>query len=63
MTGITSAEWVTSSYCGSNGGTCVAVARLGGHVAARDTKQRGAGPVLVVPADAWVAFLGNMCRE
>ncbi|MFE0688957.1 DUF397 domain-containing protein [Streptomyces xiamenensis] len=57
MTDLSTAEWVTSSYSGSNGGTCVAVAHVGSHVAARDTKQGSDGPTLVVPAATWTAFL------
>ncbi|MGW7294930.1 DUF397 domain-containing protein [Streptomyces xiamenensis] len=62
MTSISEAEWVRSSYSGSNGGQCVEVARLGEHVAARDTKREGTGPVLLVPATAWTAFLGIVHR-
>ncbi len=57
MTDLSAAKWVTSSYSGSNGGTCVEVARLGDHVAARDTKLCGDSPTVIVPAAAWTAFL------
>lgn len=62
MTDLTTGTWVTSSYSSSQGGQCVEVARVGDHVAARDTKQRGAGPVLLVPATAWTAFLDVVHR-
>ncbi|MET2718397.1 DUF397 domain-containing protein [Streptomyces carpaticus] len=62
MTDLSAAEWVTSSYSGSNGGQCLEVARVGDHIAARDTKQHGAGPILVVPAAAWTAFLDVVHR-
>ncbi|MFB4196376.1 DUF397 domain-containing protein [Streptomyces carpaticus] len=62
MTDLSTAEWVTSSYSGSNGGQCVAVAHLGDSVAARDTKLCGDGPTLLVPAAAWTAFLLGIAR-
>lgn len=38
--GLTAAQWRTSSYSGSNGGTCVEVAdNLHGVVAVRDSKN------------------------
>lgn len=49
--------WTTASFCGPNGGNCVAV-NLGtrGHVGVRDTKA-DTGPVLVFDTPAWHAFL------
>ena len=54
--------WHTSSYTGTSG-NCVEVASVtaGGTVLVRDTKDRG-GPVLVVPAAAWRAFLAAIPR-
>lgn len=54
--------WRKSSY--SNGsGECVEVAFLrDGRVAVRDSKHR-AGPVLVVSADEWEAFLGGVVTD
>ncbi|WP_244927107.1 DUF397 domain-containing protein [Streptomyces eurocidicus] len=49
-----------SSYSGGTGGDCVEWAPASaatGAVPARDSK-RPAGPVLVVPAAAWLAFVG-----
>lgn len=49
--------WRTASFCGPNGGNCVAV-NLGGRgrVGLRDTKA-GDGPVLVFDGPGWGAFL------
>lgn len=49
--------WETASFCGPNGGNCVAV-NLGsrGRVGLRDTKA-AAGPVLVFDGPGWDAFL------
>ena len=49
--------WRTASFCGPNGGNCVAV-NLGarGHVGIRDTKATS-GPVLVFDGPGWDAFL------
>jgi hypothetical protein len=49
--------WQTTSFCGPNGGNCVAV-NLGvrGHVGIRDTKAVS-GPVLVFDGEGWGAFL------
>ena len=56
---LNSAEWRKSSYSGGNGGDCVEVARnLPGVVALRDSKDPG-GPVLVLTAGQWRAFLSG----
>jgi hypothetical protein len=49
--------WETASFCGPNGGNCVAV-NLGarGRVGLRDTKA-ATGPALVVDSLGWAAFL------
>jgi hypothetical protein len=49
--------WATASFCGPNGGNCVAV-NLGarGRVGLRDTKA-ATGPVLVFGSPGWDAFL------
>jgi len=51
--------WRKSSYSNSTGG-CVEVAAAWRTVGVRDTKQRGAGPVLEFSAAAWRAFLGQV---
>jgi hypothetical protein len=48
--------WFRSSYSGAEGGQCVEVAALPGHVHVRDSKRPG-GPVLVVGAAAWAGFV------
>ncbi|MEU8736011.1 DUF397 domain-containing protein [Streptomyces halstedii] len=54
------AQWRKSSYSGPNGGDCVEVAD--GYPAAvpvRDSKN-SAGPVLLLGADAWQAFVDGL---
>jgi hypothetical protein len=57
-----SPRWFTSSYSG-NGGNCIEVAAnlvpSGGVVPVRDSKAP-AGPVLNVPADAFVTFVAGI---
>jgi Domain of unknown function (DUF397) len=48
------AAWRTSSRCAS--GECVEAGHGDAAVGVRDTKANGEGPVLVFPADAWIAF-------
>ena len=50
------APWRTASYSG-NGQNCVEVAPAESGVLVRDTKDRGAGPVLTFTAAEWAAFL------
>ncbi|MFJ8214677.1 DUF397 domain-containing protein [Streptomyces sp. NPDC096033] len=51
-------SWRTSSYTNAEGGNCVEVSDdVPGIVPVRDSKQRGAGPVLVFPAAAWAPFV------
>lgn len=53
------AEFRKASY--STHGNCVEVAYLdGGRAAVRDSKDRGAGPVLVFTNEEWVAFLSGV---
>ena len=54
--------WRTSSYSGSQGGNCVQVAGQDRRVLVRDTKQTGAGPVLIFPAEAWRRFACQVKR-
>ncbi|MCU4748906.1 MULTISPECIES: DUF397 domain-containing protein [Streptomyces] len=53
------AQWRKSSYSNGNG-NCVEAAFLGGHVMARDSKHEGSGPVLIVRAGTWSAFLSGV---
>ena len=52
---VTGVGWRTSSYSGSNGGTCVEVGAAGPVVAVRDSKHPD-GPLLAFAADTWQAF-------
>ncbi|GGZ69961.1 DUF397 domain-containing protein [Streptomyces echinoruber] len=57
---LTSARWRRSSYSNANGGECVEVAEnVPGVVPVRDSKNPY-GPVLVVPAAAWDAFVSSL---
>ena len=53
------ARWFKSSR--SSGGTdnCVEVAFAGDVVGVRDTKQKGAGPILSFTRAEWEAFIGG----
>lgn len=51
--------WRTSSFTGSNGGSCVEVARLTEGVAVRDTKDRSRAPH-VHSATARAAFVAGV---
>jgi hypothetical protein len=55
---LSDAVWRKSTRSGANG--CVEVAVVDGQVAVRDSKQRGAGPVLVFTAHEWEAFVGGV---
>jgi hypothetical protein len=58
--GLTAAQWHTSSYSGSNGGTCVEVAgNLPGTIAVRDSKDPD-GPVLRFSRADWSAFVAGI---
>jgi Domain of unknown function (DUF397) len=48
--------WFKSSFSGFDG-ACVEIAMLSDGVAVRDTKDAGAGPVLVFTATEWDAFI------
>ena len=53
-------EWRKSTYSQASGGNCVEVGSYQGAALIRDTTQRGAGPVLSVPAATWSAFLATI---
>jgi hypothetical protein len=57
---LSSASWRKSSHSDGNGGDCVEVADgVPGVVPVRDSKVTG-GPVVVVGAVAWTAFLRSV---
>ncbi|MER5831883.1 DUF397 domain-containing protein [Streptomyces sp. NPDC002130] len=57
---LTTAHWRKSSYSDGNGGNCVEVADgIPGAVPVRDSKLAD-GPVVLVGADAWRAFLRSV---
>ncbi len=56
---VTGVAWRTSSYSGSNGGTCVEVGTAGPAVAVRDSNHPD-GPHLAFPADTWNAFTARV---
>jgi len=49
------AVWIKSSF--SDSGNCVEVARVGATIGVRDTKAKGAGPILEFTETEWGAFL------
>lgn len=56
-------DWTTAAWrksIMSDSGGCVEVARSGEHIGVRDTKDRGAGPVLVFNNKEWTAFLAGV---
>jgi hypothetical protein len=60
---LISARWRRSSYSNANGGNCVEVAEnVPGVVPVRDSKNPH-GPVLVVPAAAWDAFVNSLKKQ
>lgn len=63
MADLTGALWRKSTRSSSNGGDCVEVAdNLPGIVAVRDSKDP-AGPALIFPPTAWVAFVGQVTER
>ncbi len=56
---VTGTAWRTSSYSGSNGGTCVEVGTTGPAIAVRDSTHRD-GPQLSFAASAWRAFTNQL---
>ncbi|MFF0423437.1 DUF397 domain-containing protein [Streptomyces sp. NPDC004520] len=57
---LNNAHWFKSSYSNGSGGDCVEVSYdFTGVVPVRDSKVTD-GPVLLVPATAWTAFLADI---
>lgn len=54
---FSSAQWCKSSVSGDGG--CVEVAYADGMIGLRDSKSRGAGPVLIFNQREWTAFLAG----
>ncbi|GAB3481922.1 DUF397 domain-containing protein [Nocardiopsis coralliicola] len=52
-------DWRTSSYSQGHGGECVEVADTPDQVKVRDTQNRAAGHLSVVPGE-WTAFLQSI---
>jgi hypothetical protein len=66
MAGLSCAEWVKSTYSGSNEGNCVEFSRdlvsSLGVVPVRDSKV-SAGPVLMLTPGAWSGFVAFAAGE
>lgn len=58
---LTAAQWRKSSYSNAQGGSCIEVADGFDVVPVRDSKNLQ-GPVLVIPAPAWSAFVEAVRR-
>ena len=56
---MTPVAWRTSSYSGSNGGTCVEVGTADPAVAVRDSNYPD-GPLLAFAAETWKAFTAQL---
>ena len=56
---VTAIAWRTSSYSGSNGGTCVEVGTAGPAVAVRDSTHPD-GPLLAFAPGPWQAFTDQL---
>ncbi|MFD8865194.1 DUF397 domain-containing protein [Streptomyces sp. NPDC059590] len=58
--GLSTALWRKSSYSNPDGGNCVEVADgFSGAVPVRDSKNT-AGPVLILPTEAWNWFIDGL---
>jgi hypothetical protein len=56
---VTGTAWRTSSYSGSNGGTCVEVGTTGPAIAVRDSKHPN-GLQLAFAPDAWKTLIDRV---
>ncbi|TVL93740.1 DUF397 domain-containing protein [Streptomyces sp. SAJ15] len=52
-------KWFKSSDSGQQGGACVEISPRPTEIAIRDSKDK-TGPILVVPAPAWAAFVRGL---
>ncbi len=59
---MSTTAWIKARKSGTNGGSCVEARRHAGMIEVRDTKDRGAGPVLRFTAAEWDAFLDGAKR-
>ncbi|HEX2743606.1 MAG TPA: DUF397 domain-containing protein [Streptosporangiaceae bacterium] len=57
---MTETRWRKSTYSSGQGGQCVEVASTPGHVAVRDTKDNGNGPVLQVTPANWSRLMQSL---
>ncbi|MEV4417382.1 DUF397 domain-containing protein [Catellatospora sp. NPDC049609] len=55
---FTSAAWRKSIH--SEDGGCVEIATVEGHIGVRDSKAKGAGPILVFDQREWIAFVAGI---
>ncbi len=53
-------NWRKSSYSSGQGGNCVEIASVPGHIAVRDTKDNGTGLVLRVSSADWSRFMKSI---
>lgn len=56
-------RWRKSSYSHGGADNCVEVAETSAARLVRDTKQRGAGPILTFSTPAWTDFLRSIKRH
>ncbi len=56
---FTAAAWRKSRVC-ADGDSCVEVAWVGGRVGVRDSKNGGAGPILVFDEYEWRTFVADV---
>jgi len=54
---VSASTWIKARKSGTNGGGCVEIRRRDGMVEVRDSKQRGAGPILEFTPEEFDAFL------
>ena len=54
---MSASTWIKARKSGTNGGGCVEIRRRDGMVEVRDSKQRGAGPILEFTPAEFDAFL------